>query len=196
MFRLIQNRMQHVLLALSTDNERAPIRMVDHRESKGNPLLWWFRTIVQPSDPTIRLAQKLVSGEEGAGVSIRTHTEEDEVEDGESGGVLLSEEGDQLFFVFVGELVQVVEEGFVDRVDLRTRDRDMFEEGFVTCSEVAVLVIEFNYSFIAEEDLPKNRTQRIAHSLVLRSDASSNTVHALTTSPTVLLAVRPNPSNY
>jgi hypothetical protein len=93
-------------------------------------------------------------GEEGTRVTVRAHAEEDEVEHGEPGGVLFGKEGDELFLVLVRQLVQVVEQGFVDRVDLFPRDGDVLQEGLVAGSKVRVFVVERDDTFITEEDFP------------------------------------------
>jgi hypothetical protein len=101
MLRLIQNSMQHILLALPGNNERASVSVIDDGVGEGDPLVGRFRRIIQPSDPSIRLAQKLMTGEKGTSVSVGTHSEKDQVKDGESGCVLLGKETDELFLVLV-----------------------------------------------------------------------------------------------
>lgn len=157
MLRLIQDGVQHVLLALPADHKGTPISVVDDRVGKGDPLVWGLGRVVQPGDPSVRLAQELMTGEERASVSIGTHPEEDEVKDGEPRRVLLGKEGDELFLVLVRQLVQVVEQGLVDRVDLFTRDGDVLQKGLVASPEVRVFVVERDDPFVTEEDFPRGR---------------------------------------
>lgn len=152
--------MQCVLLALSRNDERASVSVIDDRVGKGDPLAWRLGRVVQPCNPSVRLAQKLVSGEEGTSVSIRSHPEQDQVEHGEPRRVLLGKESDELLLVLVRELVQVVEQRFVNGVNLLSGDRDVLEEGLVTGSEVGVFVVERDDTFVTEEYLPVDIQRR------------------------------------
>ena len=164
--------MQCVLLALSRNDERASVSVIDDRVGKGDPLAWRLGRVVQPCNPSVRLAQKLVSGEEGTSVSIRSHPEQDQVEHGEPRRVLLGKESDELLLVLIRELVQVVEEGFVDRVDLFARDGDVLQKGLVAGSKVRVFVVEGDDPFVTEEDFPvgvnKDAGPKISRSLRLQ----------------------------
>lgn len=164
--------MQRVLLALSRNDERASVSMVDDGVGKGDPLAWGLGRVIQPCNPSVRLAQKFMSGEERTSVSIRSHTEQDQVEHGEPRGILLGKESDELLLVLVRELVEVVQQRFVDGVNLLSGDGDVLEESLVTGSKVGVFVVERDDTFVTEEDFPvgvnKDAGPKISRSLRLQ----------------------------
>jgi hypothetical protein len=98
-----------------------------------------------------------VSREKRTGVAVRAHAEQDQIKDGESSGVLFGKQTDKLFLVLVRQLVEVIQERFVDGVDLFPWDRNVREESIVAGSEVGVLVVERYDTFVTEEDLPAMR---------------------------------------
>ena len=75
--------------------------MIKDGEGKRQALRGWLGAVDDVRDPARLLRQEWVSWEEGAGVAVRTDTEEDEVEDGEASRVLVSEFADQLLLVRV-----------------------------------------------------------------------------------------------
>jgi hypothetical protein len=77
---------------------------------------------------------------------------------------------DQLLFVLVGELLQVVDQGRVDGVDLRRWDGDSGQEGEVVGVVVAVVVGEGDGGFVTEEDLPAARRGASAAVPVARAE--------------------------
>jgi hypothetical protein len=108
-------------------------------------------------DPSIGLGEEFVAGEKRTGVAVRAHAEQDQIKDGESSGVLFGKQTDKLFLVLVRQLVEVIQERFVDGVDLFPWDRNVREESIVAGSEVGVLVVERYDTFVTEEDLPAMR---------------------------------------
>lgn len=108
-------------------------------------------------------------------MSVRSHSEHDEVEDGESGRILLSELRDQLRFVFIGNFFELVlreagGDGFVDLVGGRPLEQllekvvidvvdgfdlgDIVKELALACEIVAVWVVEGYDALIGEVDVP------------------------------------------
>lgn len=134
--------------------------MVDDWVGEGDPLGWRFGTVLDEGDPTILLGEQSVSREERAGVSVRSHSEEDEVEDRVPSGIPLSEGGDQLTLVLVRELFRVREERDVDGVNLSGGDGSFREEEFVDGGEVGILVVQRDETFVAEEDFPRGGEER------------------------------------
>lgn len=94
--------MKHVLLGFSGHDKRNTVCMVDDGERKRDSLRWRFGRVFEVGDPSVGFGEQFVTGEEGTSVSVRSHAEQDQVEHGESSGVLLGKERDELFFVFVG----------------------------------------------------------------------------------------------
>lgn len=87
-------------------------------------------------------------------MSVGSHTEEDEVEYGEAGGVFGGEGFYEDGFVVVCEFFDVVEEIGVDSVDVLGRERNFREEFPFAVGVVGVFVVEGDDSFIGEVDLP------------------------------------------
>lgn len=151
--------MKDVLLALTGGDECDAVSVIDDRVSKSDPLSGRFGRVLDESDPSVLLREKRVAREEGAGVAVRTHAEEDEVKDRVPGGVSLGERRDELTLVLVRELFRVVEEGDVDRVHLGRRDGRVVEEELLDRGIVGVLVLQADEPLVAEEDLPESRTR-------------------------------------
>lgn len=146
--------MKHILLGFAGNDECHTVRVVDDGESEGNSFRWRLGRVFKVRDPSIGFREQFMPGEERTGVSVRSHSEQDQVKHGESGGVLFGEQRDKLFLVLIRKFIEVVQEGFVNGVDLFPRDGDMRKEGVVAGSEVGVLVVEGDHTFITEEDFP------------------------------------------
>ena len=99
--------------------------MVYNREGQGDPLGRRLWGVVNGCDPSIALEEKGVIREERGSVAIWTHAEEDEIEDRKAGRVFHGELADEFSFIGVGELVKIVEEGYVDGVDVFAGDGDV-----------------------------------------------------------------------
>lgn len=111
---MIEDIAYHVDLFLAGCDENDSSGMVDDREGKGDSLWRGFGRVVDVGDPSVFFCEELVTGEEGSGVTVGTHTEEDEVEYGEAGSILLCKLVDEFLLIRVGELFEVVEEGWID----------------------------------------------------------------------------------
>lgn len=92
-------------------------------------------------------------------MSIWTHAQQDEVKDGESSGVFLSELGNERGFVIVGQFFEVVEQGGVDGMDVGTWDSDMCEEFFEAEFMIRVWMIVGYDAFVCIVDFPVFSTQ-------------------------------------
>lgn len=88
---LIQDFLKHILLTLTRNDESNSVRMVHHGVSECDSPTRGFGGIVNSCDPSIGFREKRMSREEGARVPVRTHTEQDEVENRESRSVHLCE---------------------------------------------------------------------------------------------------------
>ena len=100
--------------------------------------------------------EERVAREERRGVAVGPDAEQDEVEDGEARRVLHRELLDELLLVRVRELLEVVEQVWVNRVDLRGRDarRDLGEELAHAERVVRVFVVERDDALVGVEDVP------------------------------------------
>ena len=102
--------------------------MVNNREGKSDSLGRRLRGVVDGCDPSIAFEEKGMVREERGGVAIWTHAEEDKIEDRKAGRVFHGELANELFFVGIGKLVEIVKKGYVDGVDVLWGDGDMGEE--------------------------------------------------------------------
>lgn len=151
---LIQYRSERIRLIRTASHERDPTGMVDNWIRQRNPLRWGFGAIGDISDPSVFLREQLVAGEQRRSVSVGSHSEEDDIEDGEAGGVLLGELVDELFLIGVGELFDVGGEGVIDGVDVLGGDGDFAEELGDAETVVGVFVVEGDDSFVCVVYLP------------------------------------------
>lgn len=151
---LIEDLAEDFLLAFAGSDKRDTVRVVDDRVGERDSLGRRLGAIFEEGDPSVLLAQKVMTGEEGAGVTVGTHAEEDEIKDGVPGGIPLGKRLDELTLVLVGELFWVVEKRGVDGVDLGRCDGGVGEEELIDRGVVGVLVVEGNESLVAEEDFP------------------------------------------
>lgn len=99
----VQGDGESVLFALSGADESDASGVVDNGEGEGDALVRRFRGFFDEAHPGVVVdIEELRLGEERRGVSIGAHAEQDEIEDGESGGILSNEMADQLILVFLG----------------------------------------------------------------------------------------------
>ena len=148
--------MQDVDLALPGCDERDAERVVDDGVRERDALRRGLGRVVDPRHPAVLLEQERVLWEERRGVPVRAHPEQDKVEDGEPRGVLHRELADELLLVCVGELVEIVEQRGVDRVDVLLRDGHLGEEHVRAELVVRVLVFERYGAFIRVVYMPAN----------------------------------------
>lgn len=90
-------------------------------------------------------------------MAVGAHTEEDHVEDGESSRVFGGEGFDELGFIFVGELFDVIQEGGVNFVDIFRRNLGLGEEFVINELVVGVFVVKGDSALVGEVDVPKRR---------------------------------------
>lgn len=95
----IKSLLQDVLLAVSGDNECCAVCMPEHRVGERDTLWRGLGRILEPRYPAKLFLEQLVPGEQRAGVSIGSHTEQDEVEAREGDCILASKGSDELLLV-------------------------------------------------------------------------------------------------
>ena len=71
-------------------------------------------------------------------MTIRSHSKQDEIKDREACRVFLGKFSDELFFIVVRELVEIIEELGVDGVNLITRDGNLRKKDVITRLVVGV----------------------------------------------------------
>lgn len=125
MIWVIEDVANHICLFFTSGDESDSGSMIDDWIGKGDAVGWGFGGVLEISDPAILFCEKLVTGEERGGVAVGTHAEEDKIEDGEAGCVLLCEFLDELLLIRVGEFLEVGEEIGVDSVYVGGGDRDV-----------------------------------------------------------------------
>ena len=91
-----------------------------------------------------------MTGEEGAGVAVWSHTQYQEVEDGHF--ALVGKNLPQLCNVVLCGGAHVY--GGIDRVDVAGRDTHVVEELSLDVGDVGVRVGELDVTFVAREDVP------------------------------------------
>lgn len=129
--------------------------MVDDGQGEGDALRGWLGGVVDGGDPSISLAEELVAGEQGASVTIGAAAEEKEIENRETDRVTGGETGDEGLFVLVGQLLEVVEVGDVDGMDLGLFvGGKLIEQFSLKESIVGVGVVEGNGALVGEKNLP------------------------------------------
>jgi len=122
---VIEDISDHIDLFLAGCDENDSGSMVDDRVGKSDSLGRGFGGVVDVSDPSVFFCEELMTGKEGCGVAVGAHTEEDEVEDGETGSVLLCKLADEFLLIRIGKLLEVVEESGIDGVDIGGGDGNL-----------------------------------------------------------------------
>lgn len=122
---VIEDISDHIDLFLAGCDENDSGSMVDDRVGKGDSLGRGFGGVLDVSDPSVFFCKELMAGKEGCGVSVGAHTKEDEVEDGETGSVLLCKLADEFLLIRIGKLLEVVEESGIDGVDIGGGDGNL-----------------------------------------------------------------------
>ncbi len=151
---MVEHTREDVGLARAGSDEHDARGVVDDWVRKRDPFGWGLRCVRERCDPPVLLREERVGGEERRGVAVRAHAEEDEVEDGEAGGVLLREGVDERLLVCVCELLEVAQLAHIDRVDLRGREGDAGEEGLCAGAVVGVGVVERDGALVDVEYVP------------------------------------------
>jgi len=90
-------------------------------------------------------------------MSVWADAEEDEVKDWEPSGVFLGELMDKRLLIRVGELFEVIQEGYVDGVNVLFWYGNLAKEFLPAKIVVGVFVIQRYTALISEEDLPVGR---------------------------------------
>lgn len=153
---LVQHGVQGILLARTGRHKGNARGVVQDGVRERDAFLGMLRAVLDVRYPAVLLAEELVAGEERAGVAVGADAEEDEVEDGKARGVLHGELVDELLLVRVRELLEVVREVRVDRVDLVRGDaRGKLGEELAHAERVVrVFVVERDDALVGIEDVP------------------------------------------
>lgn len=115
----LEDLLQNVLLASSSRNEADLCSVKYHRQAEGDAGWWGLRRVLEVENPGVLFSEQRVIGEEGAGVSVWTAAQEDQVEKWQLHRVAHSKATDQSLLVVIRQLLRVVEEFGVDRVHSR-----------------------------------------------------------------------------
>jgi hypothetical protein len=154
---LIEDCLERIRLALASRNECDARSVVDHRVREGDPARRRLGRVFHPGHPAILLGEERVPREQRRGVPVRTKTEEDQVKDGEARGVCGGKLLDKLLLVRIGEVVEVVEQGNVQRVNVFGWDRNFGEKLRHAKMVIAVLIVERDGALVSVEDVPTMR---------------------------------------
>lgn len=154
LLRLIEYCLQRVLLPSTRRNKHHSRRMVDDGESERNAARRGLGAVFNRNHPPGRLAQKGMPGEERRGVSVRSHTKQNNVEDGETCGIFGRKRLNELGFILIRELVDVSEERGVDTMNIGVRNRDFGQELVVDKFVVGFWVIEWDSTLVRKVDMP------------------------------------------
>jgi len=119
-----------------------------------------FRGVLYRGYPSIAFKKEGVIREEGGGVPIWTHAQEDEIEYWKASRVFHCEFANEGLFVCVRELFKVVEEGWIDGVDVVLRNSDFGEKRVHTSIVVRIGVIKGDSTFVNVVDLPINLAKK------------------------------------
>jgi len=144
-----------ILLAASSGDKCDADSVVNHGEGEGDALGRRLGRIFDGSDPGVDLAEKLMTREERAGMSIGSASEEEEVEDGQTNRVAAGEASNEGLLVLVGKLLNVVQVLGVDGVDGRLLVLgDLVQELLFQKSIIGVFVVERHGTLVGEKDFP------------------------------------------
>ena len=155
---MIEHAHKDVCFLLSCSNEAYSGSMIDNRERECDALWGWLRGVVEEGYPAVLLGKELMSREERSRVSIGSHSKKNQIKDREAGGILLGEFADELFFVSIGKLLQIVEKRRIDGMDVSHRDRDVGKQMGGARRVIGIGVIKGYRTLIDIEDLPKERS--------------------------------------
>ena len=128
--------------------------MVDHGEGERHTARWRLGRVLDVCHPAVVLRQEFVAREERGRVAVGADAEQDKVKDGETRRVPLRKLLDELLLVRVRELLEVVSQRIVDRVDVLGEDGHFGVERVLRELVVRVLVVEGHDAFIGVEDAP------------------------------------------
>ena len=153
--RRIEDMLHDLLLSTTSSHKGHPHRMGNHRQSQRNSLGGRLRRIRNGRNPRIGLPQQFMFGEQAAGMAIRSATQQQQVEDGQTHGIPRRKAPHERLLVLVGELLDVVEVLLVNGVDggLGVAG-DLVEEFRLEEGVVGVFVVEGHGALVGEEDFP------------------------------------------
>lgn len=122
---MVNDTLEHLLFPLARRNKGAPRGVVQHWERKSDATWWRLGRVLNRRDPAVCLVQELVAGEERACMAIGTHSEQDQVKDGEACRVFLGKLSDEDLFVRVRNFLGVIQQASINGVDVGIWDGHM-----------------------------------------------------------------------
>ena len=137
----VQYSVKHILLALASGDERHFGRMVNNWVGECNALWGRLGRIFDVRNPSVLLLEELVPWEQRHGVSVWPHAKEDKVEHGKARGVFGRKLQDKLPLVRISELLQVVEQRWVNCMHVAGRNCSLGVELCLAKVVVGVRVI-------------------------------------------------------
>lgn len=96
-----------------------------------------------------------MTGEKGSCVTVRPHSEENEIEDRESGGVFLCKLANKLLLVSVRELFQIIQQTRIKSVNVFRRN-GFGKQMFLASSMIGIVMIKGYCTLVGVEDLPRD----------------------------------------
>ena len=136
--------------------------MVDHGKSERDALWGRLGGILDRSDPSVGLAEQLMAGEERAGVSVGSTSQEEKVEDGQADRIATGEASNKGLLILVGKFLDVVQVLGVDGVDGRLLILgDLVQELLLQESIVGIFVVEGHGTLVGEENFPASEIDDI-----------------------------------
>ena len=124
-FRLIEHRLEHRRLVRTSRNKSDAGGVIDNGERKSDALRWRLGRVLDIRNPAIFLIDQLVFREQGRGVSVGPHSEQDKIKHGESRRVLAGKLPDQLLLVRIRKFVEIVQQFWVDGMNILLGDRHL-----------------------------------------------------------------------
>lgn len=115
----LEDLLQNVLLASSSRNETNLCGVQYHGQAEGDAGWWRLGRVFEMENPGVLFSEQRVIGKEGAGVSVWTAAQEDQVEEWQLHRVAHGKATDQSLLVVIRQLLWIVEEFGVDRIDSR-----------------------------------------------------------------------------
>ena len=125
---LVENEGKDIYLVLASGNKCDTRGVVENGKGEGDTFWGRLWRVADIGDPSVTFFEELVAWEKGASVAVWANSQEDKVKDGEARRVLLGKLVDELLFVGIRELLEIVEVCGVDGVDVGGGDGDVVKE--------------------------------------------------------------------
>ena len=116
---LLKDLLHDLLLAAARSDKCDLYRVCDNWQRQGDSLRRRLRRVLNWRDPSARLTEKRVAGEQTACVAVGSAAQKEQVEDGQLDRVAAREGADEQLLILVGQFLGVVQVFRVDRMDGR-----------------------------------------------------------------------------